>query len=142
MTIYDLRVVNSARELYSRMSRPICEKYDLTSIELAVLMFLQNYPGRDTSADIARERHIAKSHVSVAMRGLNNKGLISCERQPGNKLKLHLSLTEEARPIIEDGLEAQHRFEEILLRGCSEKEKSFLVEMLHRIGDNVDAALD
>ena len=63
-------------ELYENMVSPVCEKYELTYMEFTVLMFLANNPQYDTATQIVRYRHLAKSHVSVSIRSLQERGLI------------------------------------------------------------------
>ena len=72
--------------------RCICEKYELTYMEFTVLMFLANNPQYDTATQIVRYRHLAKSHVSVSIRSLQERGLILGEHKGGNHRTIHLSV--------------------------------------------------
>ena len=63
-------------ELYENMVSPVCEKYELTYMEFTVLMFLTNNPQYDTATQIVKYHHLAKSHVSISIRSLQERGLI------------------------------------------------------------------
>ena len=95
-------------ELYENMVSPVCEKYELTYMEFTVLMFLANNPQYDTATQIVRYRHLAKSHVSVSIRSLQERGLILGEHKGGNHRTIHLSVAGKATDIIAAGRAAQN----------------------------------
>ena len=78
------------------------------------------------------KRHLAKSHVSAGVDSLVSRGLLERSRQDGNRKTIHLRLTGQAEPIIEEGRAVQARYGQLLLDGFS---------VLERVGENVDAAL-
>ena len=123
---------------YTQTMMPVCEKHELTYTELTVLMFLANNPTLDTASDIVKCRNIAKSHVSVSVRSLEERGLLTKEFQNGNRRSFHLRLTEQAAPIITDGKEAQEHFGEILFQGVSESEKNTVTAVLQKMDQNVE----
>ena len=51
--------------LYHKMQAPVLEQYQLTQIELDVLLFLAHHPHLDTAKDIVEVRRLTKSHVSA-----------------------------------------------------------------------------
>lgn len=124
---------------YTQTMMPVCEKHELTYTELTVLMFLANNPTLDTASDIVKCRNIAKSHVSVSVRSLEERGLLTKEFQNGNRRSFHLHLTEQAAPIVADGKEAQERFGEILFQGVSESEKNTVTAVLQKMDQNVES---
>lgn len=71
-------------EVYKNMISPVYEKYKLTYMEFTVLMFLANNPQYNTATQIVRYRHLAKSHVSISIRSLQERGLILGEHKGGN----------------------------------------------------------
>lgn len=123
---------------YTQTMIPICEKHKLTYTELTVLMFLANNPTLDTASDIVKCRNISKSHVSVSVRSLEERGLLIKEFQNGNRRSFHLRLTEQAASIVSDGKEAQERFGEILFQGVSESEKNTVSAVLQKMDQNVE----
>ena len=78
--------------LYHKLQSPVLERYQITQIELDVLLFLANHPGLDTAKDIVEIRRLTKSHVSVAVEGLSKKGYLLRVHRPDNRKLIHLSL--------------------------------------------------
>ena len=64
------------RELYASLFGPLCEKYHLTMTEMIVLMFLAKNRGYDTASDIVENLKITKSHVSISLRDLEERGYV------------------------------------------------------------------
>ena len=61
---------------YEILMSSVCEKYQLRQMEYDILMFLYNNPQHNTAADIVRYRKSTKSHVSMSLKVLEEKGLI------------------------------------------------------------------
>ena len=123
------------KDLYEKMVAPVYRAFDLTYTEFTVLLFLANNPQYDTAAQVAKVRRLAKSHVSVSLRTLTERGLITGEYFPGNQKTLHLRLTPEAEPVVTAGQAAQKAFGAKLLKDFTPEEVETLrklAEKLHR----------
>jgi len=128
-------------KLYNSLFGSLLEKYQLTQLEIDILLFLANNPPFDTARDIVEKRHLAKSHVSSGVDSLASRGLLERSRQDGNRKTIHLRLTEKAAPIVEEGRAVQMRYGKLLLKGFSDQEMEQLFRFLERAAENVDAAL-
>ena len=62
------------KRLYDQTMDPIAQRWDLTRMELDILLFLANAPAYDTAADIVERRRLTKSHVSVSIHSLIRRG--------------------------------------------------------------------
>ena len=60
---------------YEILMASVCEKYDLRKLEYDILLFLYHNPQYHTAADIVRIRKSTKSHVSTALKVLEEKGM-------------------------------------------------------------------
>lgn len=127
----------SGEKMYQKMVMPVCEAYHLTYMEFTVLMFLANHPQYDTATEVVKYRHLTKSHVSLSIRGLLDRGLLHAEHLDQNHRTIHLSLTEAAKPIIKDGRSAQKAFRDMLFSGFSEEEIAILTRLIIRMDDNI-----
>ena len=127
--------------LYTATVSPVCEKYGLTYMEFTVLMFLANNPQFDTASDIVHYRHLTKSHVSMSVRSLQNKGLVKGEHHEPNRRTIHLTVLEAAGPIVSDGRAAQQNYGNILFEGFSESEYELFVAYMKRIDNNITESL-
>ena len=127
----------SGQNLYERTVIPVCREFGLTYMEFTVLMFLHNNPQYDTAAQIVRIRRLTKSHVSISLKGLQERGLVKGEYFPGNQKTLHLSVTEAAKPVVEAGLAAQKAFGSKLARGFTEEELEQFQKMVEKLNENI-----
>lgn len=128
----------AGENLYVKTVTPVCEKHKLTYMEFTVLMFLANNPEHDTASEIVRFRHLTKSHVSISVRSLQERGLLSSEYRDGNHKIVHLRLLDLAAPIISDGKAAQNKFEQILFAGFTNDERFSIGQFMERIDQNIE----
>lgn len=127
----------ASESLYTATVTPVCEKYGLTYMEFTVLMFLANNPQFDTASEIVKYRHLTKSHVSMSIRSLQDKGLVKGQYHEPNRRTIHLKLLEPAEPIISDGRTAQQTFGNILFSGFSESDCEQFLAYMKRVDQNI-----
>lgn len=131
--------ITSFKNLYIDVMTPVCEKYDLSFMELTVLMFLHNNPNHDTATEIVKLRRLTKSHVSISVRSLIEKGLLSGEQNENDRRTIHLHLTEASKPIIADGTVGQRNFASIMFDGFTQEDICRMDELVQRIVHNVNS---
>ena len=129
------------RKLYGSLFAPLLAHYGLTQTEADILMFLANNPEYDTARDIVEHRHLAKSHVSASVDALAERGLLERFYRDGNRKTIHLRLTEQARPITEEGTRLQNRFGAVMIAGFSKEEVLQMEALTRRMLQNIEAAL-
>jgi len=125
------------KELYERSVAPVCRELDMTYTEFTVLMFLANNPQYDTAAQIAKIRHLAKSHVSMSLKTLMDRGLIEGEYFPGNHKTLHLRVTPAAQPAVVAGRNAQMTFGTRLIKNFTPEEVTQLRYLTEKLNANM-----
>ena len=125
------------QNLYERTVMPVCREYGLTYMEFTVLMFLVNNPRCDTAAQIVKIRRLTKSHVSISVKRLQERGFVQGVYFPGNQKTLHLQVTETAKPVVEAGLAAQKKFGAILARGFTQEELDQMRKLTEKIQENM-----
>lgn len=129
----------SGEYLYEQMTASVCQKYELTRMEFTVLMFLANNPQFDTAAQIVKYRRLTKSHVSLAVRALLGRRLLLGEDGIEDRRTIHLSLTDDAREIVEEGRAVQKHFYETVLAGFTQEELEQIGAFIARIDENIKA---
>lgn len=129
--------VASAKKSYSRCLEPVCKARKLTRNELDVLLFLYNNPGYDRAADIVSRRGIAKSHVSLGVAGLEEKGLLLRRLDQQDRRTVHLELTGQGRTIAAEAREKQVRYFSALYRGVSPEEAEIWRKIVTKIRENI-----
>ena len=92
---------------YNQYRKKVMVRYDLSAAEVDVLLFLANNSQFDLAVDIVRVRKMQKSHVSLAVNKLCEKGYIQKETDAADRKKVHLKLEESASEIIRFGQDCQ-----------------------------------
>lgn len=118
--------IDAVVKLYDELLEPVYEKHSLTKSELDILLFLANNPEYDRAADIIEVRKVAKSHVSVSVNSLLEKGYLKKKEQKENKRDIHLTVTKKADKIIEDGRAAQKMFDQTIMKGFTHEDRKAL----------------
>lgn len=110
-----LEVLRRINRLYGAMQKPVCQRCGLAPLEATILGFLHNNPTKDTAAEIAECRLLAKGNVSIAVESLIQKGLLRRRQDREDRRKIHLSLTPQAAPAVQ----AIDRLDQRFCSGCS-----------------------
>ena len=127
-----------AKKQYSRVLEPVSRKWALTQNELAVLLFLQNNPRLDRAADIVACRGMAKSHVSLSVASLEDRGFLLRRFEPADRRTSHLELTDQGRAIAKEGQRRQRLFFEELYAGITAEEFELLRSLTEKIMENIE----
>lgn len=130
------------KRLYDHEMSPIMADYDLTRMELDVLLFLKNTPGCDTAAEIVQLRMMTKSHVSKAVEHLTARGFLTQARDEKNRRKIHLTPTQAAEPVLAQAQSALDRIAAIINDGVSQEDSEAIIRVTNRVIENVQNALD
>ena len=124
-------------KLYDNKLRPICGRYGLLPIEVTIISFLNNNPGKDTAADISNLRMLSKSNVSQAVESLIQKALLQRRQDTEDRRRIHLSLTSEAKPIIREIESVRLNFRKQIFKGFTEEELKQFIQFNNRIAENI-----
>lgn len=122
---------------YRTYRKTVMEKYALSAIEVDVILFLANNTEIDLAADIAKMTNRQKSHISMAVKALTEKGYLHTEPDLHNQKKMHLKITESAEDIVEFGKEMQKSFINMVYTGFTPEEILYFSEMCNRILKNI-----
>lgn len=131
----------TAEEVYDDYRKQVEQKFGLTAKEIDVLIFLANNPEYDRATDVSRVRKITKSHVSLAVHSLCEKGLLTRNFSGSDKKNAHLVPTEKAQPVIEFGRQKQREFSQALFAGFTEEEKKEFFTLHDKIAENLRSAI-
>lgn len=131
-------VLGQAKKSYSKCLEPVCKKWAMTRSELDILLFLYNNPALDRAADIVTHRGIAKSHVSLSVTNLENRGLLTRCFEPADRRTAHLKLTEPARDIAREAREIQIVFFERIYAGVSPEELAVWNALTEKFCRNIE----
>lgn len=130
--------ISSLEKRYALFRSTVTERFSLTAAEADILLFLANNPGRDTASRIAKTRKIAKSHVSLAVKGLTERGFIEPYYEDGNKKSAHLRLLPPSHEAVEAGRAMQEKFAALLFNGFSDSERAEFSRLNKKIAQNLE----
>lgn len=136
-----LLMSHQIRKLYSQLLAPVADAYQLTQVEIDVLLFLHNNPQYDTARDIAEYRMIAKSYVSKAVELLIQKGYLCAQPDSSDKRTYHLYTQDSAKAALGAALAAQQHFAAILHKGLTAEQKESFKQSLTLIYQNIQEVL-
>jgi len=140
MIFWEKRKAVSA--LYEKKTRVICDRYQLTQMEYDILMFLHNNPAYTTATDIVSVRRLTKSHVSSALKLLEEKGYIRRFYEANNSKTVHIEILESAEGILQEGHIVQMDFFDTIFWGFSGEERNQYRMLLYRIYENIEKGLE
>ena len=90
---------------YAQYRKKVMMRYHLSAAEVDILLFLANNSQFDLATDIVRVRKMQKSHVSLAVNGLCEKGYLRKEGDMADRKKVHLKLEPAAAECVCYGTE-------------------------------------
>lgn len=122
---------------YDVCRKDVMRRFELSAAEVDILLFLTGNSQHNTASDVERLTPLTKSHISLAVGQLVQKGLVSRTADERNRKRLHLTLTPAADAIAAYGSELRQEFFAALLDGFSEEEKARFAAMCCRIIDNL-----
>ena len=123
---------------YEMKVSSVCEKYQLRQLEYDILMFIYNNPEYNTAADIVRIRKSTKSHVSISLKVLEDRGFIERRVDKDNKKHVTIHLLQLANEVIEDGKWAQKEFAQDMFEGLSEEEIKVFMNVFQKVYENAE----
>ncbi len=129
------------KKIYDQSLEPVCKKYQLTRMELDILLFLANNPGYDTAKDIIERRRLTKSHVSMSLKDLERRDLVQKEYYPGNQKTAHLKLSSASIQMVAEGQQAQKKFFQTVFRDFNPEDVSWMEDYFERMRKNMQNAL-
>jgi DNA-binding MarR family transcriptional regulator len=129
------------KKLYEKKYDEIMRKYNLRKIEIEILYFISNCGEHNTAKDIANLQYISKAHISNSIDDMTHKKYLSIIEDSQDRRYLHLSLTEAAKPVIEEIEMVRNQLFEILFQGISEDERQLIHNISKRIVKNIGEEL-
>lgn len=126
---------------YESLTSDVCNKYGLTQMEYDILMFLYNNPQYNTAADIVKVRKSTKSHVSISLKCLEEKGMVAKRQREENKKHVEIFLMDAADEIVRAGLNVQKTFGQNMFSGLTEEEIILCKSVFSKICSNAENCL-
>ena len=131
-------ILGKAQKIYARHQEPVCRKWELTRSELDVLLFLHNNPQYNRATDIVALRGMAKSHVSMSVNSLADRGLLNRQFSPTDRRTAHLTLSEQGQSIAREARDHQEQFFGQLYEDVDPEDYLRMQEVMKKIRTNIE----
>lgn len=129
--------IQQAKKEYTRILEPVCTRYSLTRSEIDILLFLLNNPELDRAADIVKCRGIAKSHVSLSVGTLEEKGLLCRRESTSDRRTVHLMLCDSGLKIALEAQILQKEFFRHIFAGLTPEEMALWRRITEKVSANI-----
>lgn len=123
-------------DFYNRLATKAAEESGITRPEGDILIFLRNNPEHNTAKDIVRLKGVSKAYVSKAVEPLLQKGLIQIKVDSIDRRCQHLSLTDQATPIVEIFHQMQKEFINKITIGIDTEDLNILWKVTAQFSEN------
>ena len=127
-----------ALSAYTKICRPVCQKYDISQTSLDILVFLADNKGIDTAKEICINTGIKKNLVSMNVEKLVEGEFLRREQDPLDRRVVHLIVTPKADNVIEKGREIKKYFKEAFIKDIDEEEYRIYRKCIEKITDNIE----
>ncbi len=132
-----LAFLRRGSDLIDRLVDKSAEKWQLSSPEMRILLFLDQHPDMDTARDVAVECGMSKASVSGNVLKLATRGLLTVDVDLKDRRFQHLNVTQLAKPILEDTGCLFRKADEDLAQILSAQEKDQFFALLKKLnGDH------
>ncbi len=125
------------KKVLEQATANVANAFNLTHNEIGVIYYLYRNP-EACSSDIIKDTHFSKSHVSLSVNSLEEKGYVIANRDPKDKKILHLSLTPKCDEICEILVKERKFYEQKLFENISEENKQTFLDTLFEILENME----
>lgn len=94
---------------YKRIGAP----YDLTAIDVSIIVFLSNNPTKKRASDIVDLKGLSKGNVSLSIDNLSRKGYIRILPDINDKRNKNLELADSSKKIIDEVFAMYESYDDI-----------------------------
>ncbi|HOI39973.1 MAG TPA: MarR family transcriptional regulator [Methanobacterium sp.] len=108
---------------------------ELTDGQVPCLLVLSKKEGI-TQDELAKMFYIDKGTIARAIKKLEEKGMVNKVQDPLNRRRYLLSLTQKGEQVIPVILQAEKKWENILFKGFSNEERSYMLNKMTILAEN------
>lgn len=116
----------------------LLEESNLNMMQLEVLVYLEEFPTKNTFTEIMKSKDYARSQISSAISGLIDQGFLRKEPHPTNKKIFHLHALEKAKPMVKEFHRCSDLFDQVAWEGVSPEEYAVFERVHVHMLDNLN----
>lgn len=129
------------KKLKESFYSPVLKTYELTMLDIRVLLFFYEHDGYDTARDLVKMHYLTKSYVSKSVEKLIERGYLLAKYGEDDRRFAHLTVCEKALPIIKEVTEERGEMLQQLFMGLTEKQRETLWEVAVLVNENAEKML-
>jgi DNA-binding MarR family transcriptional regulator len=130
--IVGFHIARAAVTTYDAFERYIGKPFELKKVEFSLLMIVMAN-GAIAPKRLARALAVTAPNLTMLLDRLQERGLISRERNPADGRSQHVVLTTRGRQLAQKAAAASEPMERELLAGLSRAEHAMLIELLDKL---------
>lgn len=115
----------------------LLEKYELSIVDIRVLLFLYEHESFDTAKDIVEMHYFTKSYVSKSVDKLIEKGFLARKHLKDDRRYVHLRVKEEALPVIAAVRDQREIMVNKLFQGVTPEQLEVLKQIAKKMSENI-----
>jgi len=132
-----IKIAYIMKKEYEHLCLPAMQQFNITRSELDIILFLYNNPELDSAKDIVEKRGLSKSHASLGVEMLVQKGYLIQKQDEKDRRRYHLLLQDAALPIARAGAAVQQQFAKMIFEGLNEEEIALFDQVQKKIYQNI-----
>ena len=125
------------RKLYEKKFEYFMLQYNLRKIDVEILTYLHFCGEHNTATDIQKLGLFTKGHISQSLERLVRANLVYTEHDSRDRRVVHISLGEQAIPIIQEAKRVKQELFERVFRGITDEEKEVLSTVAGKVWNNI-----
>ncbi len=129
------------KRLQEQIYAGVIEKYQLSVLDVRVLLFLKTHGSNDTAKDIVKSHYFTKSNVSKSIDLLLDRGYLQKEYDRQDRRYIHLKVQPLACDVIREAEACQKQMRKIVFGGIEENEIRVVQKVAMKINQNIAEAL-
>ena len=131
-------LINQISRMFDeRMRENLPAGHPMTQNSCRFIMRILRHNDGVTQNDIVKETNMKAPTISVALRNLEDEGLIRREPDPADLRSVRVYLTDHGREFDEKFREQIHSLDARLMQGISPEEEETLIRLLLMVRENV-----
>ncbi len=133
-------LINQISRMFDeRMREVLPAGHPMTQNSCRFIMRMLHHNDGVTQNDIVKETNMKAPTISVALRNLEDEGLIRRESDPADMRSVRVYLTDHGREFDEHFRDQVHSLDDKLMQGISSEEGEELIRLLLLVRDNISA---
>lgn len=124
-------------EMFCSRANADLKQIDLTYSQMEILFYLNHHRQPVSQKELCEVIQVSHPTMIGLIRRMEEKGLLICRTDSGDRRKNSIEMTDKSREILEHTKKRHQKDDEKLVKGFTEEEARLLNELLSRVYRNM-----